>query len=118
MVPEALNFLQNSLLLLLPMSPKAKGLARQICVEAAVPMPDFGEEHARSLSLSNYKGTAPETGRAELFALLNGSTKGAQAIVLPLPNNQNFKYRIDAMTATNAQGKVWYSGTGDSYEAG
>jgi len=45
------------------------------------------------------------------------TTKAAQAIVIPLPANQNFRYEYDALAVANATGRVWYSGTDNNYEA-
>jgi immune inhibitor A len=45
------------------------------------------------------------------------TTKAAQAIVIPLPANQNFQFEYDALAVAAASGKVWYSTTGNSLEA-
>ncbi len=45
------------------------------------------------------------------------ATKAAQAIVVPLPANQNFQFEYDALAVAAANGKVWYSSTGNSIEA-
>jgi immune inhibitor A len=45
------------------------------------------------------------------------TTKAAQAVVIPLPENQNFTFEYDAVAVANATGKVWYSGTGNTYDA-
>ncbi|HEX6086110.1 MAG TPA: immune inhibitor A domain-containing protein [Thermoanaerobaculia bacterium] len=45
------------------------------------------------------------------------TTKAAQAVVIPLPPDQNFKFEYDAAAVSGAQGKVWYSGTGNNYTA-
>ncbi len=45
------------------------------------------------------------------------STKAGQALVIPLPANQNFKYEYDASAVVAANGKVWVSGAANSYDA-
>jgi len=45
------------------------------------------------------------------------TTKAAQAVVIPLPPEQNFRFDFDAVAVSGAQGKVWYSGTGNNYQA-
>ena len=45
------------------------------------------------------------------------ATKAAQAVVIPLPANQNFRYEYDALAVAAANGKVWYSGSANTYEA-
>jgi immune inhibitor A len=45
------------------------------------------------------------------------STKAAQAVVIPLPSNQNFRFNYDAAAASGANGQVWASGSANNYEA-
>jgi immune inhibitor A len=45
------------------------------------------------------------------------TTKAAQAVVIPLPANQNFVYEYDALAVAAATGKVWYSGSANAYDA-
>jgi len=45
------------------------------------------------------------------------TTKAAQAIVIPLPPDQNFMYEYDALAVAAATGKVWYSTSGNNLEA-
>jgi immune inhibitor A len=45
------------------------------------------------------------------------STKAAQAVVIPLPANQNIRYEYDALAVANANGKAWVSGSANNYEA-
>jgi immune inhibitor A len=45
------------------------------------------------------------------------TTKAGQAVVVPLPDNQNFAFEYDALAVAAANGKVWYSGTNNNYEA-
>jgi immune inhibitor A len=45
------------------------------------------------------------------------TTKAAQAVVIPLPPNQNVTFPYPQATVAAQQGKVWFSGTGNSYEA-
>ena len=45
------------------------------------------------------------------------TTKAAQAVVIPLPEAQNFKFDYDAVAVANANGKVWYSGSANNYDA-
>jgi immune inhibitor A len=45
------------------------------------------------------------------------STKKAQAVVIPLPDDQNFTFEYDVRVDAAANGKVWYSGSANEYEA-
>ncbi len=45
------------------------------------------------------------------------TTKAAQAVVIPLPANQNVSFDYPALTQAAATGKVWFSGTGNNHEA-
>lgn len=70
MMPEALNFMQNVLMLLMPFDgKKQRQAARSCCQRYAVPMPDFEEDHSRHLTLPP-AGTATSRQRPDLFALL------------------------------------------------
>jgi len=48
---------------------------------------------------------------------VENTTKAAQAVVIPLPANQNFAYEYDSLAVAAAHGRVWFSGTGDTYDA-
>ena len=45
------------------------------------------------------------------------TTKAAQAVVIDLPVGQNFAYEYDALAVAAANGKVWYSTSGNNLEA-
>jgi immune inhibitor A len=45
------------------------------------------------------------------------ATKAAQAVVIPLPKEQNFKFEYDALAVANASGSVWVSGSANNYDA-
>jgi immune inhibitor A len=45
------------------------------------------------------------------------TTKAAQAVVINLPADQNFVYEYDALAVAAANGKVWYSTSGNNLEA-
>jgi immune inhibitor A len=45
------------------------------------------------------------------------ATKAAQAVVIPLPSNTNVVYEYDALAVAAANGKVWYSGSANAYDA-
>ena len=45
------------------------------------------------------------------------TTKAAQAVVIPLPPNQNIRFNFDAGAASNADGKVWLSGSANNWDA-
>jgi immune inhibitor A len=61
----------------------------------------------------------PEFGTFSVHKLgpAENTTKAAQAVVIPLPENQNFKYEYDAAAAFNATGRVWISRSGNNYDA-
>ncbi|MGZ8779048.1 MAG: immune inhibitor A domain-containing protein [Thermoanaerobaculia bacterium] len=45
------------------------------------------------------------------------TTKAAQALVIPLPADQNVRFEYDAAAVTNANGKAWISGSANNYDA-
>ncbi|HET7706103.1 MAG TPA: immune inhibitor A domain-containing protein [Thermoanaerobaculia bacterium] len=45
------------------------------------------------------------------------TTKKAQAVVIPLPPEQNFLYEFDSVSVAAANGKFWFSGTGNNWDA-
>jgi immune inhibitor A len=45
------------------------------------------------------------------------TTKKAQAVVISLPPSQNFTFEFDPLAAAAANGKAWYSGTGNNWDA-
>ncbi|CAO1624935.1 unnamed protein product [Parajaminaea phylloscopi] len=78
LVPEALNFVHNALMLLLPLKQhKLKEAARKVCQRYAVPAPDFNEEHAKHLALSGGSGYPAET--PQLFDILASKASASQA---------------------------------------
>ncbi|HEX2061442.1 MAG TPA: immune inhibitor A domain-containing protein [Thermoanaerobaculia bacterium] len=60
-----------------------------------------------------------EAGRFSVHKLgpAENTTKAAQAVVIPLPANQNFKFDYDAAAVAGANGRAWISGTGNNYDA-
>lgn len=60
-----------------------------------------------------------ETGKFSVHKLgpAENTTKAAQAVVIPLPANENFKYEYDPVAVGGAAGRAWISGTGNNYDA-
>ena len=81
MVPEALNFVHNAVLLLAPLNKRARETVRSACSDYGIPTPDFMEEHTQGLSLSaaadGTKSPSPKT--PALFDLLQKTTPDSQS---------------------------------------
>lgn len=79
-VPEALNFLQNALMLLSPLDKKGKAVARKACMDYAIPTPDFEEEHAKALGLgTGKKSTLAQPSKPDLLSLLRAEASSPEA---------------------------------------
>ncbi|CAO1634742.1 unnamed protein product [Sympodiomycopsis kandeliae] len=83
LVPEALNSVQNAVMLLAPLSGKGKDLARAACSQFGIPSPDFGQAHAHDLALSySAKGSQlPSPKPARLYNLLAATSSDTQSKV-------------------------------------
>lgn len=81
MVPEALNFVHNAILLLAPFDRKVKESIKSICSDYGIPTPDFMEEHTKGLSLSSSADGAElsASGTPALFDLLQKTTVDAES---------------------------------------
>ena len=64
-----------------------------------------------------YELTDSKTFSVHKLGPAENTTKAAQAVVILLPNDQNVRYEYDAVAVANANGKVWYSGSANQYEA-
>jgi nucleolar protein 14 len=79
-VPEALNFLQNALMLLSPLDKKGKAVARKACMDYAIPTPDFEEQHTKAVGLGSGKKSALlQASKPDLFSLLGAEESSPEA---------------------------------------
>jgi immune inhibitor A len=78
---------------------------------------DFGAWDKLQLGWLTYDQATPGKFSVHKLGPAENTTKAAQAIVIPLPPEQNFKFEYDAAAAASATGSVWISGSANNYDA-
>lgn len=78
---------------------------------------DFSAWDKLQLGWLTYDVATPGKFSVHKLGPAEATTKAAQAIVVPLPENQNFRFDYDALAVSAAQGNVWYSGSANAYES-
>lgn len=78
---------------------------------------DFNAWDKLQLGWLNYEQAQPGKFSVHKLGPAEAATKAAQAVIIPLPPDQNFRYDYDAAAAANAHGKVWYSGSANNHQA-
>jgi immune inhibitor A len=78
---------------------------------------DFSAWDKLQLGWLTYDLASPGLATDHKLGPSGSTTKAAQAVVIPLPENQNFKYDFDPVALAAANGRVWWSGSANSYDA-
>lgn len=83
MVPEALNFVHNAILLLAPLDRRGKEAARTACSDYGIPAPDFMADHTEGLALPSSSKSSQLSSDSNvaprLFDLLQTTTTDVQS---------------------------------------